>query len=403
MAGPMRVTMGRTEWGLVDLLISCLSGCLDQKKSKMLLQELIGEIVGNYSILFTDLGRQALYIALKSLPLAPYSEVIVPAYACQNVILPVLSAGLTPVFADISGDLNISLDHVQTLLNQKTKVVIVPHLYGRTAQIEAFDDFSKRNGIILIDDAAQSFGGIENGKWLGSYGQFGIFSFGPYKSITGTRGGALLVNDKFESSCLKPDVTMGSNNNHSPFMIAVKIWIKYGMRKYSYQFLTKRAGKPMGKANNTPPQLSFEETLPSVMSELNATLLTRVVGKTKRVIQRRKENAKRMSSALKGMEKYFDIPSDYHRNIFVKYVISLKKEYQHERPDFIAFLRNRKIECHEGYVPLHLQKSFSSYAKGELFMTEQIWRGVVCLPCDAAMSLSDVDYIANAINDYRWE
>lgn len=394
--------MGRPEWGLIDLAYSCWDNYI-QNKSTTFLQDLICESTGagNRQVLLTDLGRQAIYIALKLASSDPSEEVIVPAYACPNVILPVLSAGLKPVFADISDDLNICFEHVKTLLNKNTKAVIVPHLYGRMARIEDFDDLLKKKDIILIDDAAQSFGGVINGKWAGTYGQFGIFSFGPYKSMPGTRGGALLINEESRPVCLKNSAIM-PNNGNKPLVIAFKTWIKYRMRKYSYQLLMKRAQKNTGTRSGQG-ELRFDETLPLAMSELNAALLNRVIKKTKRVICKRTENARRMSALLKGTERYFSKAGDFNRNIFVKYVIVIKEGYQQKRPDFISYLKNRKIECHEGYYPLHLQKAFSSYAQGELFMTERKWQGVVCLPCDAAMTCLDVDYIAKVIKDYNWE
>ena len=229
--------MGIPEWDFFNLFSAICSSLIKKKTPESILAKSLQDFLGVDTFVLTDLGRQAIYIALKTLSLKPKDEVIIPSYACQNVILPVINAGCKPVFADCQPDLNICIEHVKTLINENTRVIIVPHLYGKIARITEFSKFADEMGLVLIDDAAQVFGAKVDQKYVGTFGTFGILSFGPFKSIMATKGGALVVS-KIEKSRIATSIQ--SNDIYRALRIAIKSWIKFRCRKYSYNILNKK-------------------------------------------------------------------------------------------------------------------------------------------------------------------
>lgn len=126
-------------------------------------------------------------------------RVLVPAYICPAVLEAVNRAGLEPVMVDVGSDLNIRCDLVEKQLDESTLAVVVAHMYGCPAPIDRLEQVCRRKGIQLVDDAAQVLGERTSvGRFLGTHGQVGVFSFAQSKEIaTGVRGsgGVLLVND----------------------------------------------------------------------------------------------------------------------------------------------------------------------------------------------------------------
>ena len=129
------------------------------------------------------------------------SKVAIPANVCLHVVYAILYAGKTPVFIDLDiSNANLDVHHLSSALesDKDIGVVIAVHLFGHSANIASIQDLTKKYNILLIEDAAQSQGGLAlNGKLLGSFGDLSIFSFG-YSKILDAGGGGVLLFDKDE-------------------------------------------------------------------------------------------------------------------------------------------------------------------------------------------------------------
>jgi dTDP-4-amino-4,6-dideoxygalactose transaminase len=145
----------------------------------------------------TSMGRTALYAVLKALDIKDKDEVIIPAYICEVVPNAVIKLGGTPVFVDINeNDFHISLSHLESLINEKTRVIIINHTFGVPEKIdEIFDIIKKQPGkIFLIEDAAQALGAEYKGKKIGTFGDAAIFSL--WKNMINIGGGAVVTNNQ---------------------------------------------------------------------------------------------------------------------------------------------------------------------------------------------------------------
>lgn len=142
-------------------------------------------------------GLDALEIALRALKIGPGDEVITTPMTAVATILAIMRAGATPVLADIDPATAL-LDQasVQRCLTDKTKAIILVHLYGQIRNIDSWVQLCESRGVYLIEDCAQSHGAMEGGKFSGSFGVAGAFSFYPTKNL-GAIGdaGALVTND----------------------------------------------------------------------------------------------------------------------------------------------------------------------------------------------------------------
>ncbi|TSE31343.1 UDP-4-amino-4-deoxy-L-arabinose--oxoglutarate aminotransferase [Tepidimonas taiwanensis] len=137
----------------------------------------------------------ALHLALASLGIGPGDEVVVPAFTWIATANVVTHLGATPVFADVCRDTyNIDAAQLSGLITPRTKAVIVVHLFGLCADMEAVRK-AVPPGIPIIEDAACAAGASYHGVPAGALGTIGCFSFHPRKSITCGEGGMLTTND----------------------------------------------------------------------------------------------------------------------------------------------------------------------------------------------------------------
>ena len=140
-------------------------------------------------------GSVALDLALQNLELKEGDEVIVPTFTIISCLSAILRTKATPVFSDIDIDSwNMTLESVKNKYTEKTKAVMMVHLYGLAAEANAIQKFCKEKNILLIEDAAESHGQVEGEKKCGSFGHISTMSFYANKHITTGEGGALLTN-----------------------------------------------------------------------------------------------------------------------------------------------------------------------------------------------------------------
>ncbi|MEE4357552.1 MAG: DegT/DnrJ/EryC1/StrS family aminotransferase [Desulfococcaceae bacterium] len=141
-------------------------------------------------------GTAALSIALAACGVGAGDEVVIPPFTFVATVEAVLLAGAVPVFAEIDESLCLDPASVKALLTDRTKAVIPVHMCGAMAQIDEIKALCEAENLILIEDSCQSVGGSFQGKYLGTFGHMGCFSFDPVKTLTCGEGGAVVTNDR---------------------------------------------------------------------------------------------------------------------------------------------------------------------------------------------------------------
>ena len=167
------------------------------KHNKELQTEFANYVGTKYSVGLNS-GTDALHLALRALNIGRGDEVITTAFTFVATASAIGLAGATPVFVDINPDtFNIDPDKIEAAITPKTKAIIPVHLYGQPAEMDKIMDIAKRHNLRVIEDCCQAIGAEYKGQKVGSFGDFGCFSFYPTKNLGGMGdGGMLTCNDE---------------------------------------------------------------------------------------------------------------------------------------------------------------------------------------------------------------
>lgn len=139
----------------------------------------------------------ALHLGLLAMGVGPGDEVIVPDISWIATASAVTYTGAKPIFCDIDSQTWVmDLNKIESLITERTKVVIPVHLYGNPVDMDRLLDLKKKYGFLILEDAAPSFGTIHNGKKTGSFGDAAAFSFQGAKALVAGEGGIFLTNNK---------------------------------------------------------------------------------------------------------------------------------------------------------------------------------------------------------------
>ena len=142
-------------------------------------------------------GTTALYIALKAAGVNPGDEVITTPYTFQATVVAILMTHAVPVFVDTAPDsFLIDVSKIEDAITEKTKAVIPVHIAGYPSDLDALVEISKKHNIKIIEDCAQAHGAEWRGKGVGSWGDFGCFSFQSSKNLCAGEGGIIIMNDR---------------------------------------------------------------------------------------------------------------------------------------------------------------------------------------------------------------
>ncbi|MFP4445586.1 MAG: DegT/DnrJ/EryC1/StrS family aminotransferase [Desulfosudaceae bacterium] len=167
----------------------------DRSRAKIFETELAEKIGAGYCHLCSS-GTAALTVALAAAGIGAGDEVIVPPFTFVATFEALLNAGVVPVFAEIDETLCLDPERLEAALSPRTRAVMPVHMCGGMARIDAIGDFCEKKGLILMEDACQALGATFQGKYLGTFGRAGCFSFDPVKTITCGEGGAVVTDDK---------------------------------------------------------------------------------------------------------------------------------------------------------------------------------------------------------------
>ena len=139
-------------------------------------------------------GTDGLTIALRAAGVTAGNEVITVANAGGYSTIACMQVGAVPVFVDAKEyDLTLDPAQIAPAISEKTRAIIVTHLFGNMADIESVEKIARQRNIVLIEDCAQAHGALLDGKRAGSFGQLGVFSFYPTKNLGALGDGGAIV------------------------------------------------------------------------------------------------------------------------------------------------------------------------------------------------------------------
>lgn len=156
----------------------------------------IAEYLGVRHVIGVANGTDGLLLALRAAGVGPGDEVILPSHTFIATAAAVHYAGATPVLVECGSDHMVDPSAVRRAISAKTRVLMPVQLNGRTCNMDAIQDIAQQHGLMIIEDSAQGLGSQYKGRYAGTFGLAGMFSFYPAK-ILGCcgDGGAIVTND----------------------------------------------------------------------------------------------------------------------------------------------------------------------------------------------------------------
>ena len=164
--------------------------------------------------IFVSNGTVALHLALIALDIAQGDEVICPTLTYIAPVNAITYVGATPVFVDCnSSDWCLDAQLVEDAITSRTKAIMVVHTYGQVAQMDALLATSRRHGIPIIEDSAETIFGTYQGQMTGTMDAIGTFSFFGNKVLTSGEGGLVVTNDDELASKVRLYMNQGASQS----------------------------------------------------------------------------------------------------------------------------------------------------------------------------------------------
>ncbi len=304
-------------------------------------------------------GLDALWLAFRLLGIGEGDEVIVQANTYIASVMGITINGATPVFVEPDAFYNMDVKSLEKCLTDKTKAVLVVHLYGQASQMDKIVEFCKEHNLRLVEDCAQSHGACFDGKMTGTFGDIGCFSFYPSKNLGGFGDGGAIVTDNEK---LAEDMRMYRN---------------YGSRKRYYNEVVG--------AN-------------SRLDELQAGLLRVRLKHIEELTEERRRIAKRYTERLNNPK--FELPKvrEHADSVWHQYVIRCE-----ERERLIAYLEEKGIGTIIHYpIPPHLSEAYAYLGKsqGDYPIAESYADTVLSIPMYNGMTEEEQDAVIEALNAF---
>jgi dTDP-4-amino-4,6-dideoxygalactose transaminase len=171
---------------------------------------------GAKKVLLTHSCTAALEMAAILAELQPGDEVIMPSYTFVSTANAFVLRGAVPVWCDIRKDtLNIDETKIEALITPKTKVIVPVHYAGVGCEMDAIMEIAARHNLLVIEDAAQAVNATYKGRYLGTIGHLGCYSFHETKNFISGEGGALVIND--ERFVERAEIIREKGTNRSQF------------------------------------------------------------------------------------------------------------------------------------------------------------------------------------------
>lgn len=367
----------------------------------------IRTLTGTPHVFGFDSGSSAITACLKASGIGSGDKVIMPSFCCHSVAEAVVRTGALPCFCEIQHDMNPDVGSILSLVGPSVKAIIFPHFFGRPGDILALDEALEQRGIrkniLLIDDAAQSFGAKINGRYLGTFGNAGIISFGAGKMTTASGGGLLLTQSKSLADCVEKLAVvspgLAGKLQDLIYWTIFRRWRRYSIRAYRYlSFIFRKAAQ--------------SENLLFHISNIDAAIALAQMNRLERLISLRKTVAQKFEQAITEIQKKYNqsikplaVAHDACEESFTKYIFFNEiADNKIERcvptkPDFYDYLKKAGIELQPLYTLLHHEPRYL-WSENGLPRSEK-WTGKALNLCtDTTLSQKDINFIISKLYEY---
>ncbi len=324
-----------------------------------ILEQEISGFCGVAHVVALNSGTDALALGMAALGIGEDDEVIIPPNSFIASAAAVATIGAVPVFADVRDDLNMDPEKVEAAITPCTKAIMPVHLTGRIADMSPLSDMAESNGLLVIEDASQSFGSRYKDRLAGSFGNVGCFSAHPLKNFNAAGDSGFLTTDDGDLAA-----RVAKMRNHG--------------------LVGKGLSEALGHVSR--------------MDTLQAAILRYKLEVLPGVIERRRGNAALYRERLDPAHVFIAPECDVEFNTYHTFVIQVDR-----RDELKAHLAERQIGSAIHYpVPLHLQPAAShlGHKAGDFPVAERQARRILSLPVHQNLAEDDVRRVAAAVNGF---
>ncbi len=324
----------------------------------------------------------ALELAAILLKLKPGDEVICPAHTYCASVYPFARQGVKIKWVDIDPDaFGVSADTIKPLITDKTKLIIVVHLYGLPAPMPEIMALAQKRNIPVLEDCAQSIGATIDGKITGSFGDISVFSFQSHKNISTLGEGGMICFKGDEWSKVLPGLR---HNGHRPYPVPKE--------KYWHPAMV-----------NVDFDTGYEGVWPHnfCIGEPQCALGIQLLKRVDQIIKDRKRRFDKFIDAMKSYPelKFQKIPDGYRSSHHLLPFRYDGKQYGKSSYDFLDLVSSKfGVQAIVQYCPLNRYPLFinSGYGEANIPNTDAFFDNMVSLPFHHWMSAEDFDYMIDA-------
>lgn len=305
-------------------------------------------------------GLDALWMAFRILGIGAGDEVIVQGNTYIASVMGITMNGATPVFVEPDEYFNIDTKKIEEKITERTKAVLVVHLYGQASKMDDVVSLCAKYGLRLVEDCAQSHGAAYNGQVTGTFGDIGCFSFYPSKNLGAFGDGGAIVT------------------NHKQIADDMRVYRNYGSEKRYYN-------KVVGTNSR--------------LDEIQAGLLRVRLSHMKELEEEKALIAKRYLAKIDN--PCVKLPGVRENASMIWHQFVVRCEY---RDELAAYLSDHGIGSIIHYpIPPHLSEAYQylGYKKGDFPITEKCADEVLSIPMYNGMTEEEQSEVIDVINSFR--
>jgi CDP-6-deoxy-D-xylo-4-hexulose-3-dehydrase len=321
-------------------------------------------------------------------------EVITTACAFPTTVNPIIQNGLVPVFIDVALDtLNVVSDQIGEALSEKSKAIFLAHTLGNPFDIDRVKDIAEASGLWLIEDSCDALGSKYDGRYTGSFGHIGTFSFYPAHHVTTGEGGATVTDDPDLRKLIESFRDWGRD-----------CWCEPGRdNTCGKRFASRMGSLPFGYDHKyIYSHIGYNLKI----TEMQAAIGVAQLKKLPDFIQSRNENWTILFDGLKKYEEFFILPRPTPNSIpsWFGFALTVRQGSPFSRNQIVNHLEKKKISTRMLFAGnLTRQPSFKDVQyrvvggleNTDIVMNDTFWVGVY-----PGIGQAEIDYILSVFDDF---